>query len=537
MVALAPFATRYAVGGMVCSVDHVASSAGVAMLRAGGNAVDAAIATSAVLAVTTQHMCGMGGDLFALVHGPGFSVPAVLNSSGRAGSGASPDRLREAGCTIVPRIHDAAAVPVPGCVDGWCALHERFGTLPMAELLEPARALAEDGFAISRTLAMSARGLAAVAGDGAGDYPSGAALFPGAVMRRPGVARALADIASSGRAGFYEGAFGDGLLALGGGEYVASDLETPNADWVEGLSLEVPAWSRRLWTIPPNSQGYLTLAGSWIASSLATFPAADPDDPQWAHLAIEAARQAGHDRVDALHEHADGPALLDAAQLAARRDAISATAAARFGSREGYGGGGTIYLCTADGAGMGVSLIQSNYKGFGSMLVEPSTRIFLQNRGAGFSLEPGHPAEYGPRRRPPHTLAPALVTQLDGTLDCVIGTMGGDSQPQVLLQLLARRYGAGEDPASSIAAARWVLAGAEVGFDVWDGRGDGVRVAIEEHAPEAWFSGLAARGHQVDRTASWGGSFGHAHLISFEASGSLAGAADPRSLGGVALGR
>ena len=535
MVALAPFATRYSTGGMVCSVDHLASSAGVAMLGAGGNAVDAAIATSAVLAVTTQHMCGMGGDLFALVHGPGFSVPAVLNASGRSGSGASADRLREAGWTTVPRRGDIAAVPVPGCVDGWCALHERFGTLPLADLLEPARVLAADGFPVSPTLAMSARGLAAVGGEATGDYPSGRDLFPGAVMRRPGVARTLAAVASSGRAGFYEGEFGEGLLGLGGGEYVAGDLEVSNADWVEGLALDIPAWSRRVWTVPPNSQGYLTLAGSWIASSLEGLPVDDPDDPQWAHLTVEAARQAGHDRLDVLHEGADGRALLDPALLASRRAAISPFSMSVLGRPEGYADGGTISLCTADGDGMGVSFIQSNYSGFGSMLIEPSTRIFLQNRGCGFSLTPGHPAEYGPRRRPPHTLAPALVTHADGSLDCVLGTMGGDSQPQVLLQLLLRRYGAGADPAAAIAAGRWVLAGAEVGFDVWQGGGD-VRVAVEAHAPADWAPGLEARGHRVVRSASWGGDFGHAHLISFEPSGALAGAADPRSLGGVALG-
>lgn len=535
VVALAPFATRYSTGGMVCSVDHLASSAGVAMLRAGGNAVDAAIATSAVLAVTTQHMCGLGGDLFALVHGPGFSVPAVLNASGRAGSGASPDRLRAAGWTSVPRRGDIAAVPVPGCVDGWCALHARFGTLPLADLLEPARALSADGFPVSPTLAMSARSLGTVVGEAAGDYPQGPALFPGAVMQRPGVARTLSAIASDGRAGFYEGEFGEGLVALGGGEFVESDLLAPNADWVEGLSLDVPAWSRTLWTVPPNSQGYLTLAGAWMASSLPSLPASDPDDPQWAHLSVEAARQAGWDRLDVLHEGADGSALLDPDRLSARRDAVSPSGASVLGRPEGYADGGTIYLCTADGSGMGVSFIQSNYSGFGSMLVEPSTRIFLQNRGCGFSLTPGHPAEYGPRRRPPHTLAPALVTRSDGSLDCVIGTMGGDSQPQVLLQLLLRRYGAGQDPASSIAAARWVLAGAEVGFDVWQERGS-VRVAVEGHAPEAWAPGLTALGHRVVEAPSWGGDFGHAHLISFEPSGALAGAADPRSLGGVALG-
>jgi gamma-glutamyltranspeptidase/glutathione hydrolase len=549
VVALAPFTTRYATGGMVCSVDHLASSAGVAMLRAGGNAVDAAIATSAVLSVTTQHMCGMGGDLFALVHGPGMLVPAVLNSSGRSGSGASADRLRASGLTAVPRHGHVAAVPVPGCVDGWCALHERFGTLPLSSLLEPARALAADGFPVSPTLAGSARGMHRLvpefdrSGSSAdGDYPAGSDLFPGAVMRRPGVARTLAAIGAGGRSAFYEGVFGEGLLALGDGEYVESDLTHVNADWVTGLSLDVPAWGRTVWTVPPNSQGYLTLAGAWMASTLPDgwLPGGDPSDPQWAHLLVEVARQAGHDRIDALWEGADGAALLDPAVLADRRDRISRSGVASFAD-EGYAGGGTIYLCTADGSGMGVSFIQSNYSGFGSMLVEPSTRIFLQNRGAGFSLVPGHPAEYGPRRRPPHTLAPALVTSTaTGALDCVLGTMGGDSQPQVLLQLLARRYASGgdrsiADPASSIAAARWVLAGAEVGYDVWQGRG-AVRVAVEDHAPAGWFSGLDALGHRVVRSPSWGGDFGHAHLISFEASGSLAGAADPRSLGGVALG-
>jgi len=517
---------------MVCSVDHLASSAGVAMLRRGGNAVDAAIATSAVLAVTTQHMCGMGGDLFALVSVPG-SEPAVLNASGRAGSGAEPNRLRAEGHTRIPRTGHISAVPVPGCVDGWLALHDRFGSLEMSELLEPARRYAGDGFPISPTLARSAARLDSLGLPDAADYPIGDALRAGAVMRRPGVERTLAAIASSGRDGFYAGEFGEGLLALGAGEYTEEDLAEPNADWVPGLSLRVDEWDRTLWTIPPNSQGYLTLASSWIAAGL-PLPG-NPWDPLWAHLLIEASRQAGYDRNDRLHEHADGHALLDRDELARRRAAISVTETATLG--DSYEGGGTIYLCTADGSGMGVSLIQSNYSGFGSMLIVPGVRIFLQNRGAGFSLQAGHPAEYGPRRRPPHTLSPALVTRPDGSLDCVLGTMGGDSQPQVLLQLLARRYGAGvnPDPATSIAAGRWVLAAEEIGFDVWARRGD-VVVATEQHASAMWPEGLATLGHNVMTMPSWGGDFGHAHLISFEAAGVLAGAADPRSLGGAAVG-
>ncbi len=328
MVALAPFATRYATNGMVCSVDHLASSAGVSMLRAGGNAVDAAIATSAVLSVTTQHMCGMGGDLFALVHAPGMTEPAVLNSSGRAGSGASAERVRAEGHTSIPRLGHIAAVPVPGCVDGWCALHDRFATLPLADLLEPARRLAAEGFPVSPTLAQSARRLDALGSDATGDYPRGHDLHAGAVMRRPGVARTLAAIASGGRSAFYEGEFGAGLVALAAGEFTADDLAQVQADWVEPLSLEVPQWGRRLWTVPPNSQGYLTLANAWMAAGLDGLPS-DPDDPGWAHLLVETARQAGHDRIDALSEHADPRRLLDEGRLAARRDAIDPDRARR----------------------------------------------------------------------------------------------------------------------------------------------------------------------------------------------------------------
>lgn len=530
---LAPFSTRYATNGMVCSVDHLASSAGVAVLRAGGNAVDAAIATSAVLAVTTQHMCGMGGDLFALVHEPGTAEPAALNASGRAGSGADAQRLRDDGHTSIPPVGHISAVPVPGCVDGWLALHSRFGTLSMSELLAPARTYAENGFPMSPTLVRSAAALEGLASTSTADFPTGAALRPGSVMRRPGVARALAAIVASGRAGFYEGEFGSGLLAMSEGEFVEADLARSNADWVRGLSRDVPAWGRSIWTVPPNSQGYLTLAGTWIASGLALPD--DPADPLWPHLLIEASRQAGHDREDVLHEWADGVALVGEDRLAPRRLAIDPERASSLGGT--HAEGGTIYLCAADRAGMGVSLIQSNYAGFGSLLIEPSTRIFLQNRGAGFSLVAGHPAEYGPGRRPPHTLAPAMVTHPDGRLDCVLGTMGGDSQPQILLQLLARRYGAaGADPAETVAAQRWVLAGAGAGagLDVWDARGR-VRVAVEETAPPAWFEGLGSRGHDVVPAPAWSGMFGHAHLISL-AGGTLAGAADPRSLGGAAAG-
>jgi gamma-glutamyltranspeptidase/glutathione hydrolase len=185
---------------------------------------------------------------------------------------------------------------------------------------------------------------------------------------------------------------------------------------------------------------------------------------------------------------------------------------------------------------MGVSLIQSNAAGFGCGLVVPGVRIFLQNRGIGFSLEPGHPAEYGPGRRPPHTLSPALVTRPDGTLDRVIGTMGGDSQPQVLLQLLARQLHSRQSAGRSIAAGRWALAHADGGaaFDTWRARGR-VVVRVEGQAPAGWDDGLRERGHAVERAAAFDHGFGHAHVIVNEGD-RLAGAADPRALVSAAAG-
>src|SRR3954454_21475533 len=223
----APFTSRFAPSGMVCAVDHLAAQAGLAMLRSGGSAADAAVATSAALAVTTQHMCGMGGDLFALVHSPGDDAPAALNASGRAGSGADPDRLRNEGHRVMPASGDIRAVPVPGCVDGWLALHDRFGRLPLSDVLAPAAGYAADGFAAAPFLAWTASMVA--------DLPGGAdfaaATAPGAVVRRPGVARALDAIVDGGRDGFYGGEFGQGLLTLGAGEYDAGDLTRNNADW------------------------------------------------------------------------------------------------------------------------------------------------------------------------------------------------------------------------------------------------------------------------------------------------------------------
>jgi gamma-glutamyltranspeptidase/glutathione hydrolase len=518
--------TRHAPRGMVASVDHLASAAGIAMLQRGGSAVDAAVAASAVLAVTTPHMCGMGGDLFALVHTEDEPTPAALNASGRAGSGADPEQLRLEGHDVMPMFGDLRSAPVPGCVDGWLALHDRFGRLPLGTVLEPAIGYAASGFPASPILSGMASQLRGV--DGADDLVGHGPLHPGDLVRRPGVALELQAIASTGRAGFYAGRFAEGLLELGNGEYTPDDFVTPLADWVTPLCQHL--WGHDVWTIPPNSQGYLTILGAAIAEGL-PLPD-DPDEGLWPHLLVEAARAAAYDRPGRLYEGADVTPLFVESEIDRRRALIDPDRRALIASPAGAGD--TMYLCAVDQNRMGVSLIQSNAKGFGCNVFEPTTGIGLHNRGIGFSLQPGHPAEYGPGRRPPHTLAPALVANPDGSLRAVIGTMGGDAQPQILLQLLTRLLRHRQSAGAVIGAPRWSLLGAETGFDTWIDP-DATRVAVETIAPNAWDEGLRTRGHDVVPIDGIMGTFGHAHVIEVDGD-SLAGSADPRALIGSASG-
>jgi gamma-glutamyltranspeptidase/glutathione hydrolase len=406
---------------------------------------------------------------------------------------------------------DPACAPVPGCVDGWVALHERFGRLPLETLLEPARRHAADGFATSAALAEASGAIAGLSE--AADYTAGGSLRPGQVVHRPGVARALDAIAHEGRRGFYEGEFGERLLELGNGEYTAADLARCQADWVEPLGLA--AFGRRLWSLPPNSQGYLLLCSAAIASGL-QLP--EPDHPDWAHLLIEASREAAADRELVWHEASDGAALIAPdrteamrARIVTRRAGVAQPPAVP---------GGTVSICVVDGEGTAVSMLQSNFLAWGSLLIVPGVQVFLHNRGSCFSLRPGHPAEYGPGRRPPHTLAPALVTGAGGSLEAALATRGGYVQPQVLLQLLARVYRGGESPGEALAAGRWALAGD--------------RVLLERNAPDRWFDELIARGHRVQRRGPFEDEFGHAQLILRDGD-HLAAASDPRSPGwGVA---
>jgi gamma-glutamyltranspeptidase/glutathione hydrolase len=509
---------------MVASADQLATQAGLAVLARGGNAVDAAIAANATLAVTAPHLCGMGGDLFALVH-DGTTVHA-LDASGRAGSGADPTALRAEGHATMPLRHDVRSVTVPGCVDGWCALAQRFGRLPLADVFAPAVALAEDGFPASPLLV----GSLAMVDDRARaalDDLARQAVRPSARVRRPGAAMALRGIAAGGRDAFYRGDFGDGLLHLANGWIHTGDLDRSQADWV--TPLQVTVWDRVVATIPPASQGYLVPASAAIAAQLPLPP--DTDDPLWAHLLVEAAIAAAHDRSQVLHEGADAQALVAAA--AGRAGEVDP---ARAGRRWSPGRpGDTTYLAVVDGQRMAVSLIQSNAAGFGSWLVEPSTGINLHNRGLGFSLEPGHPAELAPGRRPPHTLSPLLLTHDDGSLAAVLGTMGGDAQPQILLQLLARLLVHGQTPGAAVDAGRFALRGPATGFDTWT-CATAPTVLVEASVAPAWAAGLVERGHAVQTIPPLDASTGHAHAIVVQADGLLAGAADPRASIGAAAG-
>jgi gamma-glutamyltranspeptidase / glutathione hydrolase len=554
--------------GMVCTVDRLASRAGVDALRAGGSAVDAAIAANAVLAVTCQQMCGLGGDLLALVQ-QGVGRPAAVIAVGPAGSGADAAALRAEGHRAVPRYGDIRAVTVPGCVDGWIALHERYARLPLGDLLAPAWELATSGFPASRSLATAVRRIRDV--ELADDYRRPGGLRPGETVRRPLVAATLAAITDGGRDGFYDGDFGRGLMALGWGRggrrvqhagersiagpsgsdrseihlprnglsvphasrphprqrdlFEPDDLRTPIARWVEPIGRR--AWGHDVWTVPPPSQGYLVPASAWIAQDLDV--PADPADPVWPHLLAEASRWAAFDRPEVLFDGADGEPLLSDARLAPRRAAIRPDR--RTAPPSPAAPGGTTYLCAADDSGLAVSLIQSNAAGWGAGIVVPGTGVFLQNRGLGFSLEPGHPAELRPGRRPPHTLAPALVTAPAGELVALVGTMGGDTQPQIVLQLLARLLAGHATPGTAVSASRWFLG--EGGFDTWTGDGP-QQIVLEPGAPDGWAPGLASRGHQVGlaeaRTA------GHAQVLVRRPDGRLAGAADPRIETGAALG-
>ena len=470
----------------------------------GGNAVDAAVAANAVLGVVAPETCGIGGDLFALIHSPGMSRPAALNASGRAGVRATGAAVRAAGLDHVPS-NTAWAVTVPGCVDGWLALHARHSSLQLGEILAPAIEFAEEGFPVTGELSSEL----VRRHDGLHQQPSGVNLYPGglppapgAEVRRPDLARTLRNLVTSGRDGFYGGSTGDHIIAATEGLIAAPDLAISQADWVDPLALNVMGCTG--WTIPPNSQGYLALAAAWIFEHLD--PPHAPEDPIFTHAAIEAYRSVAWERDYLVADPATTPHhdswLLDRSRLSAKVHHLS------LDSRNHWPApipapGGTAYLCVLDDSGMGVSLIQSNFHGFGSGIGVGDSGVFLHDRGAGFTLTPGHPNELGPEKRPLHTLSPSLWTKGD-SLAMLLGTRGGDFQPQTLLQMLAYIRWAGDDAATAQMRPRWTTR-------EWRRTYEGI--TYEPHFDQHVTAGLERLGHQPRPATGWMSGWGPVAVV------------------------
>jgi gamma-glutamyltranspeptidase/glutathione hydrolase len=497
-------------GGMAVTHHHLATEAALEVMAAGGTAVDAAIAANAVVGVVLPTACGMGGDLFAIVHKPGDPAPAALNASGRAGSGVDAERLRRAGQSGMP-YRGSEAITIPGCVDGWVTLSERFGRLHLADVLQPAIVCATQGFRASTELAASLeaiRSLIAEQPAAVALYPEGRPPLADETIVRPDLAATLEEVAQGGRHSFYEGTVGEAITRVTQGRITAEDLARSSADWVEPAGIDL--FGRRAWTVPPNSQGYLALAAAWVVEQLA--PPRDFDDPRYTHLLVEASRAVEWEREDLVADPDFAPLsakeLLDPDRLRPRLEQISPERRADWPSAH-QPSGGTTYLCVIDAEGMGVSLIQSNFAGIGCGLSAGDSGVFLQNRGAGFNLIPGHPNELAPGKRPLHTLSPTLWTR-DGRLDLLLGTRGGYWQPQILLQVASHLLYLEKSPAEAQDLPRWTL--------------DADRLRAERGLPS---EGLVQRGHLVKEVGPQIG-WGPVSLIAIGENGTRTGAAEPR---------
>ncbi len=441
----------------VVTPHYLSAEAGRHILLSGGNAVDAAIAMVAAQGVVAPETSGVGGDLFALVHATGWDRPRAVNASGKMGSEADPQVLRDLGHTMVPRDHPYTA-PIPGCVDGLTTLAAELGSLDLTTVLEPAITLATEGFPVSSEQSRAFSGLADVyrANQAVSDfYPGAVPVEVGAVVRRPALARTLQLIADGGRDAFFEGQPGADILEVLESHVTADDLGHSMADWVDPLSLDIH--DDTAWTIPPNSAGYLGPAT--LAVFLMLDPPSDPLDPMWWHLMIEAHRSLARDRDDIVsdptHLQVAPEDLLSRERLERAASSISRDRAGVWPTKPSRPTG-TAYLCVTDASGLSVSIIQSNYRGTGSTFGAENSGFLLHDRGAGFNLITGHPNELGPGKRPAHTLSPTIWTRGTDT-SWILGTRGGEIQPQLIAQLAARAIVTGQSLGDAQSGPRWSM--------------------------------------------------------------------------------
>lgn len=432
---------------MAATSQPLATQAALDILKAGGSAMDAAIAANAVLGHVEPTGNGIGGDLFAIVWDPKERKLYGYNGSGRSPMSLTREKLVAAignpDAKTIPK-YGPLPVSVPGCVDGWCALHDRFGKLPLDQVLAPAIASARGGAPITELIAyywnLGSNRLKVWPGFEQVYMPGGRAPRKGEIFANPGLANTLEAVAKEGRAGFYEGRVAKAIadyMRANGGFLTEDDLRNHAGEWVEPVSVNYRGYD--VWELPPNGQGIAALQMLQILEGY-DIAAMGFGTAEYVHAFTEAKKLAFADRARFYADPAFAPApvreLLSDAYAEARRRLIGERAMASTpAGNPALEEGDTIYLCTADSNGMMVSLIQSNFRGMGSGMTPPGLGFCLQDRGELFDLTPGRPNSYAPGKRPFHTIIPAFITK-DGAPYMAFGLMGGATQPQGHVQIV-----------------------------------------------------------------------------------------------------
>lgn len=525
--------------GVVTSPHSLASSAGVDVLRAGGSAIDAAIATSAVLAVIYPHMTSIGGDAFWLIHEGKTGKIRYLDGGGRAAARGTIDAFREKGLKEVPlKGVLPATLTVPGAPGSWAEAHAKYGKLPLSRCLEQAIGYARDGFPVTSRLAaffeLCKPELAAAPSTAKVFMANGDVPKAGSKLTNKNLARSLEAFGAHGWSGFYEGDVGKELARFSeanGGFFRAADLAAQKAVWGEPLSGTYRDVT--IYNTPPPTQGFAVISMLNLVEQfeLHKKPFLGPDH---VHLLVQAKQLAYHDRDQFLADprFTDVPIerMISKAHADARRPIIDPMKALPWDKVPSFGSlaGDTIYIAVVDKDGNAVSLIQSLYGLFGSAVVAGETGIMLQNRSAYFNLDPKHPNALAPGKTPLHTLI-ASMGKRDGKLWSVLGCMGADGQPQIQLQAYVGMIDYGLDIQQALEMPRF-LSGR---FAIGEARDT---LHIEARYPKATLDELANRGHMLNRWGNWNELAGHAHGITIDpATGLRWGGSDPRS-DGAAIG-